>query len=83
MNIFIANLSREVNEEALSALFSEFGQVNSARIVKDKYTGDSKGFGFVEMPHDQHAQTAITSLSNQAFFGKNLVVSKARPKTTV
>ena len=82
MNIFIANLSREVNEEALSALFSEFGQVNSARIVKDKYTGDSKGFGFVEMPHDQHAQTAITSLSNQAFFGKNLVVSKARPKTT-
>jgi RNA recognition motif-containing protein len=83
MNIFIANISRDVNEEALSALFAEFGLVKSARIVKDKYTGDSKGFGFVEMPHDQHAQQAINALSNQSFFGKNLVVSKARPKTTV
>ncbi len=82
MNLFVANISVSVNEEALRALFSEFGTVTSVKIVTDKYTGTSKGFGFVEMANDQAAMAAIKSLSNAGFFGKNLVVSKARPKTS-
>lgn len=81
MNLFVANISTEVNENALKALFSEFGTVTSVKIVTDKYTGTSKGFGFVEMASDQAGMAAIKSLSNVGFFGKNLVVSKARPKT--
>ena len=83
MNLFVANISRTVNEEALKALFAEFGEVTSVKIVGDKYTGESKGYGFVDMKNDAHAQTAIQKLSNADFFGKKLVVSKARPKTTV
>ena len=82
MNLFVANVSRDVKEEALKALFSEFGSVTSAKIITDRLTGQSKGFGFVEMPNDQEASAAMTKLTNASFFGKNLVVSKARPKTS-
>jgi len=82
MNLFVSNISRTVQEEALKALFSEFGQVSSVKIVSDKYTGESKGFGFVEMLNDTEAFEAIKKLSNASFFGRNLIVSKARPKTT-
>ena len=82
MNLFVANINVSVNEDALRALFSEFGTVTSVKIVTDRYTGASKGFGFVEMANDQAAIAAIKSLSNAGFFGKNLVVSKARPKTS-
>ncbi len=82
MNLFVTNISRTVNEEALKALFSQFGLVSSVKIIGDKYTGESKGFGFVEMPNDSHASTAISKLSNAEFFGRRLIVSKARPKTT-
>jgi RNA recognition motif-containing protein len=82
MNLFVANISRTVKEDVLKALFSEFGEVISVKIVEDKVTGDSKGFGFVEMKNDNHALEAVKKLTNAAFFGKNLVVSKARPKTT-
>jgi RNA recognition motif-containing protein len=81
MNLFIANISRTVKEEALKALFSEFGEVISAKIIGDKHTGESKGFGFVEMKNENQALEAIKKLTNAEFFGKNLVVSKARPKT--
>jgi RNA recognition motif-containing protein len=80
MNLFVANVSRDVTEEALKALFSEFGTVTSAKIITDRATGQTKGFGFVEMPNDQEANTAMSKLTNANFFGKNLVVSKARPK---
>ena len=82
MNLFVANISREVKDEALKALFSEFGEVTSVKIVNDKYTGESKGFGFVEMRNDNQALEAIKKLTNANFFGKNLVVSKARPKVS-
>ena len=82
MNLFVANISRTVKEEALKALFSEFGQVSSVKIIGDKYTGESKGFGFVEMFNDSDALDAIKKLTNADFFGKKLVVSRARPKTT-
>jgi RNA recognition motif-containing protein len=82
MNLFVANISRTVKEEALKALFAEFGQVTSAKIIGDKYTGESKGFGFVEMTNDSQALDAIKKLTNAEFFGRRLVVSKAKPKTT-
>jgi RNA recognition motif-containing protein len=81
MNLFVANISRIVKEDALKALFSAFGEVTSLNIVSDKHTGESKGFGFVEMRSDTQGQEAIRKLSNADFFGKRLVVSKARPKT--
>ena len=82
MNLFVANISREVSESALKALFSEFGEVNSVKIVIDRVTGFSKGFGFVEMNDEQSAAIAIKKLTHANFFGKSLVVSKARPKST-
>jgi RNA recognition motif-containing protein len=82
MNLFVTNISHLVKEEALKALFSEFGQVSSVKIINDKQTGESKGFGFVEMANDSQALDAITKLTNASFFGRNLIVSKARPKTT-
>lgn len=81
MNLFVTNISRTVQVEALKALFSEFGQVSSVKIIGDKYTGESKGFGFVEMVNDSQALDAIKKLTNAEFFGRRLIVSKARPKT--
>lgn len=80
MNLFVANISNTVNEEALKALFAEFGEVQSVKIMTDKTTGSSRGFGFVEMNNEKHALDAIRKLTNAPFFGKKLVVSKARPK---
>lgn len=71
-----------MKEDALKALFAEFGEVTSVKIVGDKYTGESKGFAFVEMVSDIQALEAIRKLNHAEFFGRNLVVSKARPKTT-
>jgi RNA recognition motif-containing protein len=82
MNLFVANISNSVKDDALKALFSEFGEVTSVKIINDKFTGQSKGFGFVEMSNDSQALDAIQKLTNANFFGKNLVVSKARPKTS-
>ncbi len=82
MNLFVSNISPVVKEDALKMLFSEFGEVRSVKIIGDKFTGHSKGFGFVDMQDDSEAQKAIEKLSNAEFFGKKLIVSKARPKTT-
>jgi RNA recognition motif-containing protein len=81
MNLFVSNLDRSVNEEALKALFSEFGPVVSAKVIIDKLSGTSKGFGFVEMSNDSEAMTAIEKLSNAEYFGRRLAVSKAKPKS--
>jgi RNA recognition motif-containing protein len=83
MNLFVANISRTVTEDALKALFSEFGKIASVTIVTDKYTGESKGFGFVDMFDDNEAMEAIRRLSRASFFGSKLVVSKAKPKTSI
>ncbi|RAW02197.1 RNA recognition motif domain-containing protein [Pseudochryseolinea flava] len=79
MNLFVSNISRTVNENALRALFSEFGEVASVKIIGDKYTGESRGFGFVNMLSDTQALIAIKRLENAEFFGRRLLVSKARP----
>ena len=82
MNLFVGNISKTLNDEALRALFSEFGEVTSAKILIDKQSGESKGFGFVDMLHEQQALEAMRRLTNAEFFGRKLVVSKARPKTS-
>lgn len=82
MNLFVANIERSVKEDALRSLFNEFGKVASVKIISDKFTGESKGFGFVEMMNDTEAESALVQLTNANFFGRSLVVSKARPKAS-
>ena len=81
MDLFVANINKTVREDALRALFEEFGNVSSVKILTDKYTGESKGYGFVGMSNENHGLDAIKKLSNAEFFGRKLVVSKAKPKT--
>ena len=81
MNIYVGNLSYEVNEEDLQEAFQAFGQVESTRIIKDKYSGQSKGFGFVEMPTEAEAQSAINDLNGKELKGRTLNVNEARPRT--
>lgn len=81
MNIFVGNLTNDVTEEDLTNLFSEFGQVKSVKIIRDMFTQQTKGFGFVEMPGLAEAQKAINDINTKEFKGKKLVVNEARPKT--
>ena len=81
MNIYVGNLSYTVTEDDLRQAFEAFGQVTSASIIKDKFSGQSKGFGFVEMPSKEEAQAAITALNGKEMKGRNLSVNEARPRT--
>jgi len=81
MNIYVGNLSYEVTEEDLRQAFEGFGQVESINIIKDKYSGESKGFGFVEMPDKAEAQSAIEGLNGKELKGRMLKVSEARPRS--
>lgn len=80
MNIYVGNLSFDVVESDLLQLFEEFGQVTSASIIKDKYNGRSKGFGFVEMPSDEEAQSAIDALNGKEVMNRVMTVNQARPR---
>lgn len=80
MNIYVGNLSWNLKDQDLSNLFAPFGEVSSAKIVTDKFTQRSKGFGFVEMPNDEQAQAAIAQLNGSEVDGRNLVVNESRPK---
>ncbi len=81
MNIYVGNISYEVTEEDLQEAFGAFGQVESVRIIKDKYSGQSKGFGFVEMPSKAEGQSAIEDLNDKELKGRTLNVNEARPRT--
>lgn len=81
MNIYVGNLSHEVTEENLRLAFEPFGQVESATIIKDKHSGQSKGFGFVEMASKAEGQSAIDGLNGKELKGKALKVNEARPRT--
>jgi RNA recognition motif-containing protein len=81
MNIYVGNLSFDVSEENLRQVFEPFGQVSSITIIKDKYSGQSRGFGFVEMPDRAQAQAAIESLNGKEVSGRQLSVNEARPRT--
>lgn len=80
MNIFVANLSFDVNDLDLKDLFAEYGEVTSARVISDKFTGKSKGYGFVEMSDDEAANKAIAELNQCEFDGKEIAVTEARPR---
>jgi len=80
MNIYVGNLSRDATEEDLRKAFEAFGQVTSAKIITDKFTGDSRGFGFVEMPDNPEAQSAISGLDGKDLKGRTLKINEARPR---
>lgn len=82
MNIFVANLNYKVQDEELKQLFEGFGTVDSARVIIDRETGRSKGFGFVEMPNDEEANTALKELEGKEVQGKNIAVKKAFDRNT-
>ena len=81
MNIYVANIPFKASEQELKGLFEEYGEVSSAKIVMDKVTQRSRGFGFIEMSDEAAGRQAITSLNGFNFLGKVLVVNEARPKT--
>ena len=80
MNIYVGNLPHATTESELNEAFAEHGSVSSASIIKDKFTGKSRGFGFVEMPNDKEASSAINGLDGQEMGGRSLTVNQARPR---
>ena len=80
MNIYISNLSYGINDADLNQLFSEYGEISSAKVITDRETGRSRGFGFVEMPNDEEAQKAIDELNQAEYDGKVISVSVAKPR---
>ena len=81
MNIYVGNLSYDVTDEMIRETFESFGEVTSAKVIKDKYSGQSRGFGFVEMPEQSQAQAAIKSLHGKELQGKQISVNEARPRS--
>jgi RNA recognition motif-containing protein len=79
MNIYVGNLSYQIKEDSLKVMFDEFGEVASVKIIKDRFTGRSKCFGFVEMPSNSEADQAIKSLNGKFIEGKNIKVNPADP----
>jgi RNA recognition motif-containing protein len=80
MNIYVGNLSPKTSEDELRQAFEEFGEVDSAKIIKDNITGRSRGFGFVEMPGQEQAQAAIAALNGKELSGSTLTVNEAKPR---
>ncbi len=81
MNIYVGNLSHAVTEDDLREAFAAYGEVTSAKVITDKFSGMSRGFGFVEMPNNSEADTAIKALNGEELKGNKLKISEARPKT--
>ena len=80
MNIYVSNLSFNVEDEDLKDFFTEYGEVTSAKVITDKFTGKSRGFGFVEMPDETSAKKAIAELDNASVENRNIRVMEAKPK---
>jgi len=80
MNLYVGNLNWQTTEADLQAAFEAFGQVTSVTIIKDKYTGQSRGFGFVEMAEDSEGQAAIDGLNGKELDGRTLRIDRARPR---
>jgi cold-inducible RNA-binding protein len=81
MNIYVGNIAREVSEADLREAFTAFGAIQSVAIIKDKYSGESRGFGFVEMPNKEEADKAIADLNGKDLKGRSLTVNEAKPRT--
>jgi len=82
MNIYVGNLSRQADEQELRMLFSKFGDVKSVKIMKDYYSGESRGFAFIQMPDEGQAQEAIHALDSYEFQNDRLKVNEAKPRNT-
>jgi len=80
MNIYVGNLAYSVTEDDLRSAFAEFGTVTSVNVITDKFSGQSKGFGFVEMADNSEADTAIKALNDTALSGRNMKVNQAKPR---
>ncbi|MFO1349366.1 MAG: RNA-binding protein [Gammaproteobacteria bacterium] len=81
MNIYVGNLPYGVTEDELRAAFAEFGEVSSVNVITDKFTGQSKGFAFVEMPNNADADKAIKALNEKMLKGRKMTVNQAKPRT--
>jgi len=81
MNIYVGNISRTATEQDLKEAFEAFGAVQSVAIIKDKFSGESRGFGFVEMPNKEEGDKAISGLNGKDVKGRTLTVNEARPRT--
>jgi RNA recognition motif-containing protein len=81
VNIYVGNLSRDVTDADLQKAFEAFGQVASVTIIKDKFSGQSRGFGFVDMPNKNEAESAIAGMNGKELMGRALNVNEARPRT--
>lgn len=82
MNIYVGNLSRDVTEDDLRQAFEAYGQVETANVIKDRFSGESRGFGFVDMPSKEEAANAIAELNDKDLKGQTIRVNEARPKTS-
>jgi len=80
MNIYVGNLSNDINDDDLRQAFESYGRIESASVLKDRYSGESRGFGFVEMPDKNEAQAAINGLNGKELKGRALNVNEARPR---
>ena len=80
MNIYVGNLAYSTREDDLREAFGQYGEVSKVNIITDRDTGDSRGFGFVEMPSDDEARAAMEALNGQDFMGRTLKINEARPR---
>lgn len=80
MNIYVGNLPYSLTDDDLRGAFSQFGEVSSANVITDKFSGQSKGFGFVEMPNNSEADEAIKALNGSALQGRSIKVNQAKPR---
>ena len=81
MNIYVGNLGYDINESDLREAFEQYGKITEVRLIMDKVTGKTKGFGFIEMPEKEEAQKAITEMNEMEFKGRVIKVNEAKPKT--
>ncbi len=82
MNIYVGNIPRETTEAEIRAAFEQYGEVSAVNLIKDKYTNTLKGFGFVDMPKKEEAESSIKGLDGTMFSGRPLTVNPAKPRTT-
>lgn len=81
MNIYVGNLPRSVNEDAIREHFATYGEISSIKIIKDQVTGEPRGFAFIDMPDDEAAKRVIDELNGKELGGRRLTINEARPKT--
>jgi len=80
MNLYVSNLGDQITDESLRAIFATHGEVSSSKIIKDHTTGSSRGFGFIDMPNESHAHSAIEKINGMVVNGRNVSVKEAKPR---